>query len=301
MTELVPNGPAFGNGAPELGTIERVIATGDLARMAPEERARYYLEVCRSVGLNPLTQPLQYIVLNGRLVLYATRAATDQLRALHGVSVAITAREVVGDLYVVSARATLPNGRADEEIGAVPVAGLKGDALANAWMKAITKAKRRVTLAICGLGMLDESELETIADARVVHVEDAHQPEAQPEAPRPLSPRMQAVLSVRGSAAHDGDEMDAAEAEGAAATSLRGEIEDAARAEVAERRARRAALIDDEPRATSEVWDQVLALAAELDAAGVRYSLPPRTGTTEQHGIWLVRLTRALNATRPAR
>jgi len=31
-------------------------------------------------------------------------------------------------------------------------------------MKAETKAKRRGTLSICGLGMLDESELETIAE-----------------------------------------------------------------------------------------------------------------------------------------
>ena len=33
-------------------------------------------------------------------------------------------------------------------------------------MKAETKAKRRVTLSICGLGMLDETEVETIPGAR---------------------------------------------------------------------------------------------------------------------------------------
>jgi hypothetical protein len=42
------------------------------------------------------------------------------------------------------------------------VGNLKGDALANALMKAETKAKRRVTLSIAGLGWLDETELETI-------------------------------------------------------------------------------------------------------------------------------------------
>jgi hypothetical protein len=46
---------------------------------------------------------------------------------------------------------------------------LKGDALANALMKPETKAKRRVTLSIAGLGWLDETELETIRDARLVH------------------------------------------------------------------------------------------------------------------------------------
>jgi hypothetical protein len=48
----------------------------------------------------------------------------------------------------------------------VSIAGLKGDALCNALMKSETKSKRRVTLSICGLGLLDESEVGTIKDAR---------------------------------------------------------------------------------------------------------------------------------------
>jgi hypothetical protein len=44
----------------------------------------------------------------------------------------------------------------------VNISGLKGDNYANALMKCVTKAKRRVTLSIVGLGMLDESELDTI-------------------------------------------------------------------------------------------------------------------------------------------
>jgi hypothetical protein len=50
--------------------------------------------------------------------------------------------------------------------GAVSLVGLRGEALANAIMKAETKAKRRATLSICGLGFLDETEIETIPDAR---------------------------------------------------------------------------------------------------------------------------------------
>ena len=77
----------------------------------------------------------------------------------------ITSREQVGDTYLVIARATMPDGRTDESLGAVPIGNLKGDMFANALMKAETKAKRRVTLSICGLGMLDETELETIPTA----------------------------------------------------------------------------------------------------------------------------------------
>lgn len=165
--------------------IEAIILKGDLSKLTPEERTVYYTEVCRSVGLNPLTRPLEYITLSGRLVLYVRKDATDQLRKLHQVSISITAREKVDDLYVVTARATLPDGRTDESIGAVNLAGRKGDDLANQLMKCETKAKRRVTLSACGLGMLDESELETIPEVRERH-QHAQVSQAQPsrEVPR---------------------------------------------------------------------------------------------------------------------
>ena len=145
--------------------IEAVITKGDLSKLTPIEKTAYYNEVCRSVGLNPFTRPFEYISLNGKLVLYARREATDQLRQMHGVSVQIAATENVGDLYVVRARATNATGKTDEDLGAVSVKGLTGEALANAMMKATTKAKRRVTLSICGLGFLDESEIEGIPRA----------------------------------------------------------------------------------------------------------------------------------------
>lgn len=146
--------------------IERVMVGGDLSQLKPEERVAYYKMTCESLGLNPLTKPFEYITLNGKLQLYARKDCTDQLRNVHGVSVAIAAREVVEDCYVVTAKAMLPSGRTDESIGAVSIGNLKGDAKCNALMKAETKAKRRVTLSICGLGILDESEIETIPGAR---------------------------------------------------------------------------------------------------------------------------------------
>lgn len=156
----------------EASIIEQVIAKGDLAQLDPSERVSYYRAVCRSLGLNELTQPFQYIPLNGRLTLYAGKGCTDQLRELKGVNITKIEREQIGDLFVVTAYAQRGN-RTDSEIGAVTVAGLRGEALANAMMKAITKAKRRVTLSICGLGMLDESEIESIAGTQTVVVDNA--------------------------------------------------------------------------------------------------------------------------------
>jgi hypothetical protein len=47
---------------------------------------------------------------------------------------------------------------------------MRGD-FGNALMKAVTKAKRRLTLSICGLGMLDETEISSIPDATPVQVD----------------------------------------------------------------------------------------------------------------------------------
>lgn len=154
--------------------MERVITTGDLAKLTPEDRVLYYNAVCESIGLNPLTKPFDYLSFNGRTVLYASKTCTDQLRKMHSVTPEIVSREFEPDLglYIVTARATLPDGQCDEDVAAVNVTGLRGEALANAIMKCHTKAKRRVTLSICGLGWLDESERDSIPNAKPVVVDD---------------------------------------------------------------------------------------------------------------------------------
>lgn len=142
--------------------VEQVIVKGNLAELTVEGRIAYYNLVCQSTGLNPLTRPFEFIMLNGKLVLYAKRDATDQLRKIHGVSIPSLKSEQIGDLLIVTVQATDKHGRTDTATGAVNLKGKVGDDLANAMMKAETKAKRRVTLSLCGLGMLDETE---VADA----------------------------------------------------------------------------------------------------------------------------------------
>jgi hypothetical protein len=156
--------------------VEKVVIGGDLAGLNAAQRAEYYGAVCRSLGLNPLTKPFEYLNLNGKLRLYALRDCADQLRRLHGISICIANRERMSDIYVVTARAKDRQGREDESTGAVTVGDLKGDALANALMKAETKAKRRVTLSIAGLGWLDETELETVPQSRPVVPSDQEAP-----------------------------------------------------------------------------------------------------------------------------
>jgi hypothetical protein len=97
------------------------IANANIETLTSDERATYYKFVCDSLGLNAFTRPLEYIELNGKLTLYAKRDATDQLRRMHHVSVEIVDRAVHEEVYIVRARATLPDGRADESLGAVNI------------------------------------------------------------------------------------------------------------------------------------------------------------------------------------
>lgn len=161
---------------------EKVLVGGDLSKLSSQERLTYIGAVCNSLGLNPLTRPFEYINLSGKLTLYARKDATEQLRSLRGISIEIVSREVVEDTYVVTARAVDASGRRDESIGAVSIGGLKGDAKANAIMKAETKAKRRVTLSISGLGLLDETEIETIPGAQPLRERDITPQKEKPEA-----------------------------------------------------------------------------------------------------------------------
>lgn len=148
--------------------ISNIVLKGDLSGLSPVQRVDYYNRMCSHVGLDPVSQPFSLLNLQGKLVLYANKSATEQLRALRGVSVTDLTGQMIGDIYVVTAKGIDGKGRTDVATGAVNVAGLKGDAMANAIMKTETKAKRRLTLSLCGLGMLDESEIETIPDAKPV-------------------------------------------------------------------------------------------------------------------------------------
>ena len=165
--------------------IERVLMTGDLSKLTPEQRLSYYNATCQSLGLNPLTRPFDYITLNNRLTLNAKRDATDQLRKIHKVSIEEVIPQKIGDLYVVVASAIDGDSRKDKSTGAVNIAGLSGEKLANAMMKAETKAKRRVTLSICGLGVLDETEVDTLREMGDASDFNQEQPERKPPVTQP--------------------------------------------------------------------------------------------------------------------
>ena len=166
--------------------VEQALLIGDISQMSDEVRIAYYVATCRSLGLNPLTKPFQALKTDdGKVTLYPDKGCAEQLRKLHHVSVRVLERQILDDLYIVTVRATTPDGREEESQGIVPIAKAKGTwedyefrgekkrrfkaaidqdghevmiplsaaERANAMMRGETKAKRRVTLALCGLGV----------------------------------------------------------------------------------------------------------------------------------------------------
>jgi len=169
--------------------IETALTVGDLSKINAATRIQYYLALCHSSGLNPLTRP--FIVLkaeSGEMVWYATRECAEQLRKLHRVSMRVLSRERTEDgLYIVTVEASTPDGRLEQAQGIVPITKAKGTwkttdsgkryfqeaktadgepilqllsgkELADSLHRAESKAKRRCTLSLCGLGLPEVDE-----------------------------------------------------------------------------------------------------------------------------------------------
>jgi hypothetical protein len=153
----------------EAAVIASIIIDGDLSRLHPSDKVLYYRGYCERLGLDPFTKPFDLLRLQGREVLYLTRSGAQQLNKMHGVSHQIISRELMAEpgIFQVIARATLPDGRFTESMSAVSIANLKGEQYCNALMKAETKAKRRSTLDLLGLGILSEEEAVSLPGERL--------------------------------------------------------------------------------------------------------------------------------------
>lgn len=148
--------------------IDDLIQRGDYSSLTMRERSIFTYKLAERLGLNPITKPFDFIVLNNKLTLYANRTCSDQLRKIHNISSSVIyegplmiGTEARPDVYCVRVRIT--NGeRSEEAIGCVGLSNKKDEELGNTIMKCHTKALRRGTIAFCGLGFLDETEVESV-------------------------------------------------------------------------------------------------------------------------------------------
>jgi hypothetical protein len=161
------------------------VVDGDLSMLTKSQRLSYYKMICDRLGISPHSRPFEYLLHRGKITLYAKRDCTDQLRNLRGISISIIKEHYDAEyqLYTVWARAVDRDGRQEESCGVVCLTNaqgvLKGEARANAIMTAETKARRRATLSLCGLGWSDEAEIASIPGAKTLKEEDIEEKSTQ--------------------------------------------------------------------------------------------------------------------------
>lgn len=166
----------------EQGTLSEIVMRGDLSKLTFKQRHEYVNTLCAIWKLDPLTKPFDWIDLDKKLVLYLNKGGTEQLRRVHGISVIKVEKSREGDMFFVTAYGKDASGREDVATGAVSlvtpeksyfdktkkqrvVVDLGGQPLSreaeiNAILKCESKAKRRLTLSMGGLGMPSEDDIE---------------------------------------------------------------------------------------------------------------------------------------------
>ena len=176
--------------------LSSLILKGDISGLNSTQRVQYVTNLCQRIGIDPLTQPFKILKLQGKEVLYADKGCAQQLCKVYQISTEVTKREKIEDIYIVTVRATGKDGRFTDEDGAVTIGASKGDILCNAMMKAVTKAKRRAVLAYCGLGMLDETEIETIPKAVTIELPNPEE-EAKIELDKKIQAMRRAIMDIK--------------------------------------------------------------------------------------------------------
>jgi hypothetical protein len=171
----------------EPAVIEQLIR-GDVSSVPREALLRYVFTFCERVGISPLAVPFSLMKTQRGMQLVANRNFYDAVASKYSVS-----RECTGEgffegtkLYYTRYRATTPDGRVTEDMALVDTAGLSGNDLANAIMKAHTKGRNRVTRAHLGFPFPDETEAETVPGASVVSISEVPSgSDGEPPAPEP--------------------------------------------------------------------------------------------------------------------
>lgn len=203
--------------------VSSIILNNDLSVLSKEQRVQYVGYRCQKAGLDVAGSPFNLIPnKEGKLFLYANKEAAAQLNQLRSLSPVVSKEEFLMDntIYKVTYKVT-ENGRATEDCGAVGLVKIKKmngqpdeirklspDEVADAIMKAHTKAKRRAILTHCGIGTNDlddtpaivaESPKEEIKHTEAI-VKDVPKeiPEAKKKAPtKGISLEVPIVIPVK--------------------------------------------------------------------------------------------------------
>lgn len=141
-----------------------ILGGGDLRTLTQVEQAVVYLDACEQYGISPAIHPFDMLKnkQNGKLELYANKHCAHALAEMHKVSIEDTEIQQDGDDFTVLHHLVDKDGRKGPGFAAVSLKGTTGDIRANLKMKCDTKAFRRGTLRLYGIGYTDDSELDTM-------------------------------------------------------------------------------------------------------------------------------------------
>ena len=149
---------------------------GDYSKVSEGDRVNIALNLCETFGLNPATVPFNWLKneKTGAISLYPNKSCAAGLASNRNLSVEVVKEGPVMDTaYSVTVRVK-EGDRVTEDVGVTSITYFKkgdastpgswtrieGSGLADAIMKAHTKATRRTVLKHCGLSLPEEKEGE---------------------------------------------------------------------------------------------------------------------------------------------
>jgi hypothetical protein len=145
---------------------ENFIPAYDLESLNEEQKQTYLKAVCRYMGV---PDDLNLVALTriddgegpARLVAYAKRGATENVRNNLGINVTGMTSQVINGSIVFTVTGVNAKGRQEISTGSKYIEGATGKYLDDGIMTAQTRATRRMTLQFVGAGVLDESEIHS--------------------------------------------------------------------------------------------------------------------------------------------
>lgn len=154
--------------------IAMVADGGDISHLSNSERRALLAKLTNYLHLNPHTQ--NFIIFkdpNGRYRIYATKECCNQLKHNLGINMWVSDPVFGPDsklpiLVSVKANGTNKHGRSGEDIGSVSLVNVPPEEYSNHVMFAVTKAKRRLTLDLSGLGVLSDVEVYDIKGCEII-------------------------------------------------------------------------------------------------------------------------------------
>lgn len=142
-------------------------ANGSIHHLDTSTKSMLLVKLCNMIGLNQYTRPFRvYRNLQGEEFIYATKDCCAQLRHLFSISITSLQDKIVDNIVIVTASGINKFNRMSMEIGSVNLNEYANDNQdrANCIMWATTKAKRRLTLDLAGLGVLADVELRDMKE-----------------------------------------------------------------------------------------------------------------------------------------